>query len=137
MDKDYPEKPSLIQNKVLRIIVLLGGFVFTFLAGLGAILPLLPTTPFLIVAAACFHKSSPRFYRLIMNNRFFGHYLRDYQSGKGISPRVKIAALTFLWVTSIVSVFLFIPYLWFKILVIAMAMGVTVHIYMIKTKKGT
>jgi uncharacterized protein len=127
----------IIQNKFLRSLVLGCGFLFTFLAILGAILPLLPTTPFLIVAAACFHRSSPRFYLMIMSNRYFGHYLRDYKLGKGIPPGVKIVAVTFLWFSSLISVFCFIPFLWLKVLVMTMVLGVTIHIYLIRTKKGT
>jgi len=135
VEKNYVETPSVIQNRILRTLVLLCGFLFTFLAFLGAILPLLPTTPFLIVAAACFHKSSPRFYRMIMNNKYFGHYLRDYKAGKGIPPQVKMVALVFLWLTSLVSIILFIPFFWLKIGIIVMAIGVTIHICLIRTKK--
>jgi hypothetical protein len=128
--------PKIISNKFLRILLLVCGFLFTFFAILGAILPLLPTTPFLIVAAACFYRSSERFYNLLMYNRYFGHYLRDYTSGKGIPLRVKIAALLFLWISTLVSVFIFIPYLWLKVLVITIAAGVTTHLYLIRTKKS-
>ena len=70
-----------------------------------------------------------------MYNRYFGHYLRDYKSGKGIPLRVKISAILFLWISTLVSVFLFIPYLWLEILVIAVNMAITVHLYLIRTKK--
>jgi uncharacterized protein len=135
MNEETPGKPGYVQNKFIRILLLGCGFLFTFLAILGALLPILPTTPFLIVAAACFYRSSEKFYRMIMYNRYFGHYLRDYKSGMGIPLRVKIAALLFLWISTLVSVFIFIPYLWLKILVITIAAGVTVHLYMIRTKK--
>ena len=135
MENENAEKPGIINNKFIRILLLVCGFLFTFLAFLGAILPLLPTTPFLIVAAACFVRSSERFYRMIMYNRIFGHYLRDYRSGKGIPFQVKITALLFLWSSTLLSVFLFIPFLWLEILVISINAGVTVHLFMIKTKK--
>ena len=136
MLKDNTISIRIVQNKLIRSLLLIGGFLFTFLALLGAILPLIPTTPFLIVASACFCRSSPRFYNWMMNNRYFGHYLRDYREGKGIRPGVKIAALTFLWLSSLISVLFFVPYLWLKILIISMAAGVTVHIWLIKTKKA-
>jgi hypothetical protein len=135
MEKDNKKPPLIIQSKFIRGLTLACGFLFTFLAFLGALLPLLPTTPFLILAAACFHRSSPRFYKLIMNNRYFGHYLRDYQSGKGIPLRIKMASIAFLWVSSIVSVFCFVPFLWLKILILAMTIGITVHIFLIRSKK--
>ena len=135
MLKDNTISMRIVQNKLIRSLLLICGFLFTFLALLGAILPLIPTTPFLIVASACFYRSSPRFYNWMMNNRYFGKYLRDYREGKGIRPGVKIAALTFLWLSSVISVLFFVPFLWLKILIISMAAGVTVHIRMIKTKK--
>jgi hypothetical protein len=135
MDEEIPGEPGYVKNKFIRILLLGCGFLFTFLAILGALLPLLPTTPFLIVAAACFYRSSGKFYKMIMYNRYFGHYLRDYKSGKGIPLRVKIAALIFLWISTLVSVFLFIPYLWLEIVVIAVNIAVTVHLYLIPPHK--
>ena len=129
------EQSALVQNKFLRKLLFLLGLLFTLLAFLGALLPLLPTTPFLIAAAACFHKSSPKFYNLIMNNRYFGKYLRDYQEGKGINVRVKIVALLFLWISSLISVIFFIPFLWLKILVVTIMLAVSLHIYLIRTHK--
>ncbi|MFZ4564681.1 MAG: YbaN family protein [Bacteroidales bacterium] len=133
--EESPDSP-VIRNRFARYIVLWCGFLFAFLALLGAILPMLPTTPFLIAAAACFHRSSPRFYLWIMNNRYFGRYLQDYKDGKGIHVRVKIVALLFLWVSSLISVIFFIPYTWLKVLVVSIMLAVSVHIYLIRTKRG-
>jgi uncharacterized membrane protein YbaN (DUF454 family) len=126
---------ALVQNVILRKLLFFLGLLFTLLAFLGALLPLLPTTPFLIAAAACFHKSSPKFYSLIMNNRYFGKYLRDYKEGKGINVRVKIVALLFLWISSLISVIFFIPFLWLKILLVSIMLAVSLHIYLIRTNK--
>ena len=135
METENTKIPDITRNRFLRLILLACGFLFTFLAILGAILPLVPTTPFLIVAAACFYRSSEKFYRLIMYNRYFGNYLRDYKSGKGIPLKVKIMTLIFLWVSTLLSVFVFIPYLWLEILVIAINTAITVHILFLNTKK--
>ncbi len=136
MGEDFTGSPKIVRNKFVRGLLLASGFLMSFLALLGFILPLLPTTPFLIAAAACFYRSSPRFYNLMMNNRYFGQTLRDYKAGRGISLQVKISSLAFLWLSSLGSVIFFIPYLWLKIGVMVMVIGVTVHIYMIRTKKG-
>jgi hypothetical protein len=136
MGEDFTGSTKIVRNKFVRGLLLASGFLMSFLALLGFILPLLPTTPFLIAAAACFYRSSPRFYNLMMNNRYFGHTLRDYKAGKGISLRVKLVSLAFLWLSSLVSIIFFIPYLWLKMVVMVMVIGVTVHIYMIRTKKG-
>ncbi len=137
MEEEKVRIPKIVRNRFLRVLLLTGGFLFTFLAILGAILPLVPTTPFLIAAAACFYRSSDRFYRMIMNNRYFGHYLRDYQSGKGIPLRVKVVSLGFMWLSTLISVIFFIPFLWLQILVITFSAGVTVHIVKIRTKKAS
>jgi uncharacterized membrane protein YbaN (DUF454 family) len=134
MHFDETATPVLVKNKILRIVLLVCGFFFVFLAILGAILPLVPTTPFLIVAAACFYRSSARFYRWLMFNRFFGHYLRDYTSGKGIPMRVKILTVVFLWISTAVSILVFIPYLWLEILVFLINLAVTIHIFLVRTK---
>jgi len=136
LKKDLLQSPGKTRNRFVRVILISCGFLFTFLAILGAILPLVPTTPFLIVAAACFYRSSERFYNMIMHNRYFGHYLQDYRSGKGIPLRVKIMALVFLWTSTLVSVFVFIPYLWLEILVIAVNTAITIHLYFVRTKKS-
>ena len=69
------------------------GLVFVGLAVLGAVLPVLPTTPFLLVAAACFAKSSPYLYQKLLENRVFGPLIRDWQQHRSIPRRGKIAAL--------------------------------------------
>ena len=65
--------------------------------GLGAVgvaVPGLPTTPFVVLAAACFARSSPRLYRWLIEHRLFGPLIRDFRAGKGVSLRVKVWALT-------------------------------------------
>lgn len=136
MEKQQDFNPPLVRNRFIRSLLLVAGWIFTFLAFLGAILPLVPTTPFLVVAAASFYRSSPRFYNMIMNNRWFGHYLQDYKNGRGIPLMVKVTALSFMWLSTLVSVLFFIPFLWLKILVIGFSTAVTVHLYFIKTKRS-
>lgn len=126
--------PKMIKNPVVRSVVFVFGWVFVFLAMLGAILPLIPTTPFLLAAAASFYRSSDRFYHWIMTNKLFGHYLQDYKAGRGIPLHVKIMALSFSWLSTIVSIVFFIPWLWLKILVFALTSAITIHLLMIKTR---
>jgi len=130
-----PENLPLARNRILRIILFCCGILFAFLALLGALLPLLPTTPFLLLSAACFYRSSAKFYHWIFHNPLFGHYLRDYKEGRGVPLRVKATALSFTWLSTIVSVIFFIPWLWLKLLVIAISLAVTIHVLMIRTRK--
>lgn len=76
-----------------RALWLVLGLGFVAVAGLGVVLPGLPTTPFLLLAAACFARSSPKLYRWLLANRHFGPLIRDYRAGLGISVRVKALAI--------------------------------------------
>ncbi len=125
----------IVSNPLLRAFLLSCGWIFTVLAFLGAILPLVPTTPFLLVAAACFYRSSDRFYKWIMFNKIFGHYLMDYKAGKGIPMHVKVMALVFTWASTMVSAFFFVPWLWLKILLVMISVAITIHLSWIKTRK--
>ena len=60
--------------------------------------PLLPTIPFLLLAAACYARSSERFYHWLLNNRWFGSYIRNYREGKGVPLKVKIFTIALLWI---------------------------------------
>ena len=78
-------------------LLMLCGLLCVMLGLLGAVLPLLPTTPFLLVAAACFERSSPRLQRWLFSNRLFGDALRRYRNGEGMPRRSKIVLLVMLW----------------------------------------
>ncbi len=111
----------------------IGSFTFT-LGIIGVFLPILPTTPFLLISAACFFRSSPRAYQWLINNRFFGTILRDYRNGYGISKKYKYITLLILWFTITVSI-VSIAILWVRILLILIALLVSTHIILIKSKR--
>jgi uncharacterized protein len=103
----------------------------TILVGLGAagiFLPLLPTTPFLLLAAVCYAGSSPRFYRWLLNNRWFGSYIRDYREGKGLTRTTKIVTLASLWATIGYSAVFVVPWPPGQLALFAIAAGVTIHV---------
>jgi hypothetical protein len=104
------------------------------LVGLGVVgifLPLLPTTPFLLLAAALFAKSSERYYQWLLNNKWFGKYIRNYREGKGVPIRIKLMAISLIWITILLS-FLLIDISWIRILLITIATGVSIHILLIR-----
>ncbi len=103
---------------------------------LGMFLPLLPTTIFFILAAWCFARSSEKFYVWLHGNRFFGKYLSDYRSGKGMTIRSKFITLTLLYTGIGYSAIFFTQILYVRILLILIAAGVTWHILSIKTSSG-
>ena len=80
-------------NPIIKALWVIAGSVFVVLGAFGVILPGLPTTPFLILAAACYIRSSQRLYDWLIANKTFGPYLRNYREGKGIPKRAKKIAL--------------------------------------------
>jgi len=72
-----------------RAAFLIAGVLFTVLAVVGVVLPLVPTTPFLLLAAACFARSSPRLYRWLLSNRTFGPYIRQWRRDRTIPQAAK------------------------------------------------
>lgn len=110
----------------MRLFFNVVGGVALALAALGVALPLLPTTPFLLVAATCFMRGSPRMHRWLIQNRLFGPYLLDYQEKKAVSLRVKIVAIVFMWTSLLYSMFFVAPTL--KIPLALIGLGVTAYL---------
>jgi len=94
---------------------------------LGIVLPVLPTTCFLLLAGGCFARTSPRAWHWLHHNRLFGRYLRDYREARVIPLRVKAASLGLLWVT-IGATFVAVPILVVRIIVVVVALTVTAHV---------
>lgn len=111
------------------------GIMFLVIGITGIMLPLLPTTPFLLLATACFAKSSPTLHDRLLNNKVFGKYIRNYQENKGISLRVKITSLFFLWVSIGYTLYFILENNYMRTVIIAIVIGVSVHILRMKTLK--
>jgi len=102
---------------------------------LGIFLPVLPTTPFLLLAAACFARSSDRFYNWLLSNRLFGKHIMNYREGKGVLLRYKIIVLSALWGLMLYSALFAVQNWWARIILLGIAVCVTIHLCMIKTCK--
>jgi uncharacterized membrane protein YbaN (DUF454 family) len=107
----------------LRWLLLATGLAFVGLAALGAVLPVLPTVPFLLVAAACFARSSTRFYRWLLSNRLFGPLIRDWRETRTIPLRAKLSAITLVALVGGSSVLFYIANPWVKLGVGAILIG--------------
>ena len=111
----------------MKIVWNLIGCVAVALGVLGIFLPLLPTTPFLLLASACFARGSSRLHNWLQTNRVFGNYLRDYENGKGIPLRGKLWILVFMWGSMSYSVWRTdLPYV--RMLVILVGCCVTIYL---------
>jgi hypothetical protein len=95
----------------------------------------LPTTPFLLLAAACYARSSKRFYNWLLNNKWLGNYIKNYRERKAVLLKIKVISIFFLWVAIGYSVIFVVYILLGKIILILIATGVTIHILSIKTLK--
>jgi len=124
-----------ITSKLSRLALLLAGNFFVAFGILGIFLPLLPTTPFLLLAAACYIRSSERFYNWLMNNKWLGNYIKNYREKKSIPLKVKVLSLSFLWLTIGYSVFFVVNIFLLRVILILIAIGVTIHVLSIRTLK--
>lgn len=124
-----------MSKTLTRWVLIIAGTFFTGLGIVGIFLPLLPTTPFLLLAAACYARSSKRFYDWLLNNKRFGRYIKNYREGKGISLKVKVVTICLLWLTIAISA-LVIHDLFITIILMLVAVGVTLHILTIRTLKN-
>ena len=129
--KDERKITSNLSGWVLSIM----GSFFTGLGILGIFLPLLPTTPFLLLAAACYIRSSERFYNWLMNNKWLGNYIKNYLEGKGVSLKSKVLFISLLWITIGYSVVFVVNIFLIRVILILIAIGVTIHLLSIRTLK--
>jgi uncharacterized protein len=118
-----------------RRALLLTGHICVGLGILGIFLPLMPTTIFLILAAACYAKSSQKMYHWLHHNKLFGKYLKDYREKKGTPASVKISTTIFLWLTIGLTIFLTDPNIWIKLVLLLIAISVTIHLIKLKSLK--
>ncbi|HKN04896.1 MAG TPA: DUF454 family protein [Buttiauxella sp.] len=102
-----------------RTILIIIGWLAVVLATLGVVLPLLPTTPFLLLAAWCFARSSPRFHYWLLYRSWFGSYIRHWQQYRALPPGTKPRALIFIVLTFSVSLYL-VNILWVRLLLLIM-----------------
>lgn len=116
-----------------RILLLVAGVLMLVLGAVGVILPLLPTTPFVIVAAVCFSASSPRMYEFLLRSKFFGPYVDNYRNKTGVPRRIKIRSIVILWCFLALSAVLSGKW-WVALLLAAIGTGVTLHILSLRTK---
>ena len=130
-----PSQEEDVKSKLKKGLYFIGGTFSLILGIIGIVVPILPTTPFLLLAAACYARSSERFYNWLLNNRILGSYIRNYLEGKGMPIKVKIFTISMLWISILISAFLFIQIIWVRIVLIIIAIAVTIHIILIRPKK--
>ncbi|MCV4283999.1 YbaN family protein [Pseudomonas capsici] len=124
--------PRTSRHRLVRYLLVAVGWTSVSLGVIGIFLPVLPTTPFLLLAAACFARSSPRFYNWLVNHKRLGPWIRDYLAGNGIPLRGKVYAIGLMWASISLSCYL-VPLPWARGFMLASAVLVTIYILRQKT----
>ena len=120
----------------MRIFLIIVGSVSLVLGILGIFLPMLPTTPFLLLSAAAWVKASPSLYEWLINHRVFGEYIRNFREYRAIPLRVKIISVSLVWLTIGYCVFAVVDeWWWAQVLMFLLATAISWHILSFKTLK--
>lgn len=117
----------------MKIIFIISGSIALALGIMGIFMPLLPTTPFLLLAAALFFRSSPRLYEWLLNQKRLGPYIRNFREYKAIPLRAKIISVSMVWLTLLYCAYILHSQPWLSTLMIALAIAITWHILSYKT----
>ena len=120
-------------KKFVRVLFFIAGSITLAFGTIGIVLPILPTTPFLLASIACYLRSSERMTHWMLTNKYFGKYIKNYREGKGIPLKTKIFAISLLWITIIYSAFFIVPIWIVQIILFAVAATVTLHLVRLPT----
>ncbi len=123
-----PRAESVRTKGAKRTLLLVGGSFAFLLAIIGAILPMMPTTPFLLLSAYCYARSSARCHRWLTTNRFFGRYVTQMAQGRSLSPPLKAALIASSWFTAAVSAVWLAPNLTVRIISLSMAAAMSAYV---------
>lgn len=132
---DIAKRSGMSRKELRRWLLMTIGVLAVGLGIAGIFLPLLPTTPFLLLAAACFIRSSDRLYQWLIQNKWFGSYIRNYQEYRALPLRAKVVALILLWTTMSYTVFVLVNHLALRVFLLLVAVIVTVYLLRLKTIK--
>jgi uncharacterized membrane protein YbaN (DUF454 family) len=118
--------------RLWKFVLIACGSLAVALGVIGIFVPLMPTTVFLLLAAACYARSSERFYLKLVNSPWLGAYIRSSREGRGMSRRHKAVTLTLLWIGIGASAVWSTDVWWIRALLLMIAVAVTVHVARIK-----
>jgi len=117
---------------IKKCLLVCAGSISLALGVIGAFLPVLPTTPFLLLSAYCYIRSSKRLYNWLINHPVFGAYIYNYMTYRAVTRNTKVSALIFLWLTLITSMAL-VANLHLTIFLLAVGIGVSIHLATLRT----
>lgn len=121
--------------RCMKYLYIALGTLFLGLGIVGIFLPLLPTTPFLLLSAALYFRGSPQLYQRMLSNKYVGHYIRNFREHKAIPLRAKVLSLVMMWGAMLYTIHFLVPLWWGKVLLLLLALGVSCYILSFKTLK--
>ena len=130
MIHDNHKKPI---SHTTRMLLAGLGIISVGLGIIGIVVPVLPTTPFLLLAAYLFVRSSPKLHHWLLTHRIFGKYISSYLIHKAIGRGVKVSSLLLLWSTILLSIYMLRGNIWLQLLLVLIAVGVSIHVLKLKT----
>ena len=119
----------------MKYLLIILGSISLALGVIGIFLPLLPTTPFLLLSAALYVRSSEKLYQWLIHQKYLGTYIRNFREHRTIPLHAKIISVSLVWITLTYCAIMLIEQTWLKILLILLAIGVSWHILSYKTLK--
>lgn len=137
MDKptqDYSAQVRKHDSTLVRVALVVLGSGFVALGVAGIFLPVLPTTPFLLLAAACYARASRRFYNWLLNNRWFGPTILEWQQYRSIRYRTKLTAIAMMALTLASSIVFFVHDARLQALLVALGIALAVYMYRIPSR---
>lgn len=121
-------------SRAVRIALIVAGFIAVGLGIAGIVLPVLPTTPFMLLAAACFARSSPRFHHWLLHHRIFGPTVREWERHRAIPWKTKLWAIGLMSATLAVSIVFFVKLPWLKAALALFGVGLAVWLYRVPSR---
>jgi len=117
---------------IKKYLLIFAGSISLVLGFIGVFLPVLPTTPFLLLSSFCFIRSSKPLYNWLINHKIFGAYIYNYITYRAVKKSAKIGAIIFLWTTLSISIFI-VSSLHLRIFLVAVGVFVSIHLFTLKT----
>lgn len=134
MEERAHAAPPRSRSRLVRVLFNLAGTVALGLGVLGIFLPLLPTTPFVLLAAACYARGSERFHQWLLANRTFGPMVYEWERHRSLPYRTKITAIALMSLTMGISIVFFVRPTWLKIVLALFGVGLAIWMYRIPSR---
>jgi len=135
--QDYSHEVDFHPSTSFRVFLVILGTLCVIAGVIGIFLPILPTTPFMLLAAWCYARSSSRFYNWIMNNRVFGPIIREWRLYRSIPRRAKLSAMIIMPLTFGISIVFFVPIFWVQVALMCLCLGMLYFIWRIPVREIT